>query len=384
MLVPANPTAYQPQPYDVYTVFPLQYVERLDEDAVLTKTPSPRVLSEANGGIVVSALPNGRVVGLVNPDTQTSATAWSKLIPPKFDLDGGMDDASDSIAIDCVVDQRDNFYVVTMNRNNLTNNGRVYGTSVSTSGSTTSATPLTWGPAGLPWLNLHSNIRFLELFQTSVTLTAAADGPQFVVAPLASMLDLNGVAFIPAGGATASQSCDPTGQPVSQGTFIQPCNSATGTCCMRTASMGVDGFGTFTGNAYVDGQGALGLIAYGFFKKDAAAKLYDASTGAVQASSTSVQFIAATDQSDPFVNPWNQRVYWLGWSGSAKTGDGGVLMYCVQASQQLAACPGYTPTDSQGMGGGNSVDFSSMWPNTACVITFLLPACFYARGWPHP
>ena len=379
-LVPASAA----QPYDLYRATPLQYVERLDEDAIFTKTPSPRVLS---GGIVISALPNGRVLGLVNPDTQASSTAWSKLASPLFDAPGGMDDAADSIALDCVVDSADNFYLVTMNRNNLTNNGRVYGASVSAAqgGASASATPLTWGgAAALPWLNLHSNMRFLELFQTSVTLTAAADGQQYLVVPVASLLDLNGVAFVPAGGA-AQQSCSPQGQPVSQGSPITPCTDSN--CCMRTASMGVDLFGTFTGSAYVDGQGALGLIAYGAFKKDAAAMLYDASSGTRTATSASVQFIAATDQSDPFVNPWNQRVYWLGWSGSAKTGDAGVLMYCVLAAGGLSVCPGYKPTDAQGLGGGNVVDFSPMWPNSACVCGMGAPLPGPSPPppkWPHP
>ena len=346
---------------------PLQYTETLDEDSIFSKTPSPRVLSSNNNNIVVSALPNGRLVGLVNPDTQTSSRAWTTGLNRIFDIVDGQNDTTDSIAVDATVDANDNVYLATLNRNVLVSNGRLFGTKVTTTGSATKATQITWGSSNFNYLSFRANIRFLELFQTSMVMTAAKDGfgstHQSLAMPLATLGSLgfgHGAGLV---SLTNPGSCLTTGQPT-PGVIGAPCTSPG--CCLKDIVLDSTKMGTFTGSAYADDTGIVSLIAHADAAKGYAMAAFavDGSSPVPQTWTSNVQFVADTAQTDPLLNPWNKRAYWLGWKGKVQQGDAPLALYCVQTNNGGSVCPGYGDTTA-GLGGGNQVDLSTIYPTPA-------------------
>jgi len=318
-------------------VQPLQYVEKLGVESVLSKTPGASVMSDSNSFIVAVMLGNGLVVGLKDPDVAKAAD-WTK-IAKKFESFAAVDGASDSVAIDFVLDPSDNLFGVTMCRNNLTNNGRMYGFTTSTSGPSTQFTPSSWAN-NAPYLSLQANIRFLELYHTSILITSNANGKQpVVVVPVASLLDLKGAAF----ASTSPDSCsaDPA------------CNS---NCCLIDVSIDSDSYGTITGNAYVSG-GVVGLLSHGLNAKGTAAAKYDPATGNTIWSTDSLQFIAESFQPNPVVDPYTKNVYWVGLDGLPQQNDAPYVFYCVSGTTG-AVCPGFKSTQN-GKGGGISLNLNA-------------------------
>ena len=69
-------------PYIISQVTPLQYLEKLDIESILSKTPGCVVMSDINNNVVTAMLGNGRLVGLPDPDQATTTTYWGQVNQP--------------------------------------------------------------------------------------------------------------------------------------------------------------------------------------------------------------------------------------------------------------------------------------------------------------
>jgi hypothetical protein len=343
-------------PYIISQVTPLQYLEKLDIESVLSKTPGCVVMSDINSNVVTAMLGNGRLVGLPDPDQATTTTYWGQVNQPSkaslvFDSSGAVDDVADSVAIDAVLDANDNVFGVTLSRNNITNNARMYGFNVATNGGTTSVSQVAWGGSQGPFaLGLNANIRPLQLYKTSILVTSSKDSKgqvsgSSVVVPLASLLSGKGAAFVST-STTSTCSADPS------------CSGSN--CCVNNVVIDQDTLGTITGTAYVDDNGVVALLSHSLEQKGAALGSFSPSGGINW--QTSVQFMAEPFQPNPVVDPWTNRVYWVGLGGTVANGDFPIAIYCVDGTTG-DVCPGYGDT-SGGQGGGNELDLSNIFDSS--------------------
>ena len=291
-----------------------QYEATLTSEPILSKTTCAVVASTGN---VIAALPTAQVVNLANPDSGTGGNnPWAK---PIWEVDDAANSAEnpvtgDPLATDLVLDNNDNVFLVVQDRNNY-----LKGTDGNLFGWDKSGNTLPWALNGM--LSLVANLRQFALYHISLLVGPSTPTGTSGASPFArlfmginTLVSQRGVAI-----ASTDSTCsiDSTQSP--------PCwgNPGTGaptptpgplpskpTCCLNSPAIDTDSFGSLVNAAYLDGVGAIGLLAHSFGAKGAAIAAYDEAGNQLWVSP--VQFVSQNNQPPPTIDPYTQNVYWIG------------------------------------------------------------------------
>ena len=223
-------------------------------------------------GQVVVATPAGTLYGLPNPDVNgASWVAQAPGLPPYNGwIEAGSDnETANSCCYDLLLDQGNNIYSIIVERNLLA--GRVYAYQP---GGQIPKWP------GVPFADLQSDLQLLELYHVSSLEVGATNA---IYVPTASLLTKVGMAIVnTVTGATTNISID------------------------AEIPLPYTGYGSATGNAYIDSTNGVAVIAsHGDPKGGTAVQGWNMGPSPLW-SSTKSDFIASITQSNPTVDPWKK------------------------------------------------------------------------------
>ena len=228
----------------------------------------------AGDGTVLVATPAGTLYGLPNPDVNgASWVAQAPGLPPYNGwIEAGSDnETANSCCYDLLLDQGNNIYSIIVERNLLA--GRVYAYQP---GGQIPKWP------GLPFADLQSDLQLLELYHVSSLEVGAS---RAIYVPTFSLLTKEGMAIVNTDtGATTKISIDAELPPPSP--YI--------------------GYGSATGNAYIDSTNGVAVIAsHGNPTGGTAVQGWNMGPSPLW-SSTKSDFNASITQSNPNVDPWTK------------------------------------------------------------------------------
>jgi hypothetical protein len=254
-------------PWPVTSVASLEF--EVPQVFKLIKT-APAVV--AGDGTVLVATPAGTLYGLPNPDVNgASWVAQAPGLPPYNGwIEAGSDnETANSCCYDLLLDQGNNIYSIIIERNLLA--GRVY---AYRPGGQIPKWP------GLPFADLQSDLQLLELYHVS-SLEVGAFSAIYV--PTFSLLTLEGMAIVNTGtGVTTKISID------------------------AEVPSPYTGYGSATGNAYIDSTNGVAVIAsHGNPTGGSAVQGWSMGPSPLW-SSSKTNFIASITQSNPNVDPWTK------------------------------------------------------------------------------
>ncbi len=224
-------------------------------------------------GQVVVATPAGTLYGLPNPDLNgASWAAQADGLPPIGGwIEAGSDnETANSCCYDLLLDQGNNIYSIIIERNLLA--GRVYAYQ-------RGGQDQKWS---VPFADLQSDLQLLELYHVSSLEVGAS---RAIYVPTFSLLTKEGMAIVNTDtGATTKISIDAELPPPSP--YI--------------------GYGSATGNAYIDSTNGVAVMAsHGDPKGGTAVQGWNMGPSPLW-SSTKSDFIASITQSNPTVDPWKK------------------------------------------------------------------------------
>ena len=333
----------------------LQFETQLTTKPILSKTPSPAVDSEGN---VVAAVPTAFVYGLQKPDAPGASWASARWTAADAANSAENPVTNDPVAVDLVLDNSDNTYLVVDDRNLLLSLDG-YAFSWDSSGA-----PTAWAGAGM--LKLQSGMRLFQLYHTSTlvgTVTSmGGQGATRLFVPVNSGFSQRGVAI-----ASTDSSCSMS---LADGcTTVNPpggdLNVGNKFCCLQSPAIDADKAGTVVGAAYIDKLGMVALLAHSLGKKGPAVALYNEAGAATWVSP--VQFVAHVNQPPPTVDPFTKNVYWVGVLQTAESTNN--RLYCV-AGATGAACPGFGTA-----GNGVALNTLAAYGSIAGCVQFFFCVC---------